>query len=109
MVADPCPAFKDKAQQYITGHSGRGKRWADIHLKELKLPSVNHPARRLCGFHAMLAIRHAEVKGWIEKGSVVVPDAAWELPGFEAGKQWLLGKFLAGTGSPHDFWDKTRA
>jgi hypothetical protein len=41
------------------------------------------PARRLLAFHAMVAIQHAEAQGWIDKGSVEVPNAGawpWLLP-----------------------------
>jgi hypothetical protein len=70
----------DPRQQYISGNTGKSVRWQDIHGGKLKLPDLAHPSRRLCGFHAALAIQHAEVQGWVPKGSVVLPGTAWDSP-----------------------------
>mgnify|MGYP001809883417 FL=1 len=67
-------------QQYISGNAGKGMQWQDIHGGNLKLPGLARPSRRLCGFHAALAIQNAEVQGWVPKGSVVLPDTSWDSP-----------------------------
>jgi hypothetical protein len=85
------PFLDDPRQQYISGNSGKSIRWQDIHDGKLKLPRLARPSRRLCGFHAALAIRNAEAQGWVPKGSVVLPDTAWESPSFD--KQ-LMQQFL---------------
>jgi hypothetical protein len=85
------PFLDDPSQQYISGNAGKSVRWQDIHGGKLKLPGLARPSRRLCGFHAALAIQNAEVQGWVPKGSVVLPDTAWDSPNCD--KQ-LMQQFL---------------
>jgi hypothetical protein len=85
------PFLDDPMQQYISGNAGKGMRWQDIHGGKLKLPGLARPSRRLCGFHAALAIQNAEVQGWVPKGSVVLPDTSWDSPNCD--KQ-LMQQFL---------------
>lgn len=87
------PFLDDPRQQYISGNAGKSIRWQDIHGGKLKLPGLARPSRRLCGFHAALAIQNAEVQGWVPKGSVVLPDTAWDSPNCD--KQ-LMQQFLNG-------------
>ncbi|GAQ92031.1 hypothetical protein KFL_009070030 [Klebsormidium nitens] len=60
-----------------------GPTWASLHMKELRFEGSCQPAKRVCGFHAYMAIKDAETKGWILRGSVEVPDAAWGSPTFD--------------------------
>jgi hypothetical protein len=60
-----------------------GPTWASLHLKELRFEGSCRPAKRVCGFHAYMAIKDAESKGWIPKGSVEVPDEAQGSPTFD--------------------------
>lgn len=91
------PFLEDTLQQYLSGNAGKGLTWRDIHGKNLTLPDLKHPSRRLCGLHAALAIQYAEVQGWIDEGSVVVPDTAWHSPTCD--KQ-LMQQFLSSLPSP---------
>jgi hypothetical protein len=78
-------------EQYITGHDGKSKTWSEIHKSLMPLRNSNTPSRRLCGWHALLAIKRAEVLGWLDKGSLAVPTAAWESPKFDKS---LMDAFL---------------
>lgn len=68
--------LEDPLQQYLSGTSGVGLCWEHLHQRVLLFDGPSSPARRICGVHALLAIDTAVSKGWIEKDSVLVPDAA---------------------------------
>lgn len=86
------PLLKDAMQKYISGHDGAGTRWEDINGQPLKFPGLARPSRRLCGFHAALAIQNAEVQGWVAEGSVVVPGTSWDSPTCD---RQLMQRFLS--------------
>ncbi|DBB03169.1 TPA: hypothetical protein ACH3X1_013337 [Trebouxia sp. C0004] len=83
-------------EQYISGHAGRGTKWKDIDKTHLHLPPLAHPARRMCGLHAMLAVQEADSKGWFdgEHEAPMVSEASWESPTFD---HQLMNKFLSDT------------
>jgi hypothetical protein len=83
--------LKTGRQQSITGHDGKGKTWREIHKRMMPWRNNNRPSRRLCGLHALLAIKMAEVLGWLDKGSLAVPAAVWESPKFD---KTLMDAFL---------------
>jgi hypothetical protein len=83
--------LENSSAKYITGNDGKSRTWAEINGQLLQWWGPNRPSRRLCGFHATLAIKRAEVERWLDKDSLVVPAAAWESPTFDRG---LMDAFL---------------
>jgi hypothetical protein len=97
-------------QSDVANLEENGPTWASLHLKKLQFEGSTRPAKRVCGFHAYLAIREAEAKGWIPKGSVEVPEEAWGSPTFD---KKLMDVYLhdiveytasPGSESPPDAW-----
>jgi len=89
-------------EQYITGHAGKGTQWKDIDKTQLHLPPVARPARRICAWHANLAIQEADSRGWFdeEHEAAKVSEASWESPAFD---QQLMNKFLNDTSTADVF------
>jgi hypothetical protein len=71
------------ARRDVANLEENGPTWALLHLKELRFEGICRPAKRVCGFHAYMAITDAESKGWIPKGSVEVPDEPPGSPTFD--------------------------
>ncbi|DBA95782.1 TPA: hypothetical protein ACH3X1_001335 [Trebouxia sp. C0004] len=80
-------------EQYVTGHTGKGTTWRDVNNTLLHLPPIAHPARRLCGLHATLAVQEADTKGWFDEKHEApeMSEASWQSPSFD---HLLMKKYL---------------
>ncbi len=80
-------------EQYITGHGGKGTSWRAVDNTLLHLPTIAHPARRLCGLHATLAVQEADMKGWFDEKHEApkMSEASWQSPTFDHS---LMKKYL---------------
>jgi hypothetical protein len=91
-------------EQLIAGHLCRTK-WADVQGKVLWFGAGEDeakPLRRVCGLHAMLAVRHAQQEGWLKETGdrphrlsgedLTVDEAAWASPTFDEAR---MDVFLA--------------
>ncbi|CAL8471162.1 g10704 [Coccomyxa elongata] len=65
--------------------------WADLDGQPLSSRTGILPAKRACGLHAAITIQDAEWDGCLEKGELVVPEAAWSSPTLDND---LLQKYL---------------
>ena len=66
------PRLKSTSHNFIMDHCAT---WDQLGGATLRFDTPQRPSASVCMFHARLAIRHAESRGWIPKGSVVVPKA----------------------------------
>jgi hypothetical protein len=78
-----------------TGESDT-KKWTEVDKKHLNVKGDKVPARRLLAMHALLAIKHAVVQGWLEPGAITVSEAGWASPGYDSA---LMRRYLAGATS----------
>ena len=82
-----------KGREHITGHAGKGTSWRDVENTLLHLPTIAHPAHRLCGLHATLAVQEADIKGWFDEKHKApkMSEASWQSPTFDHS---LMKKYL---------------
>ena len=80
-------------EQYVTGHTGKGATWRGVNNTLLHLPPIAHPARRLCGLHATLAVQEADTKGWFDEKHEApkMSEASWQSPTLD---HLLMKKYL---------------
>lgn len=70
-------------EQYVAGHARVPS--GEISTVLFCISMTAHPARRLCGLHAMLAIQEADTKGWFceTHDAPKMSEASWQSPTFD--------------------------
>lgn len=92
------PLFEQSKEQFIYDNQQCPLRWMDVHHRVIWFGADKEdpkPYKRACGLHAHLALRHAELEGWLQAPvftsgpmrltpeDLIVPTTAWDSPAFK--------------------------
>lgn len=108
-----CPGLLNSPRQQLIADHLCSVKWADVQGKLLWFGAGEDeakPLRRVCGLHAMLAIRHAQSEGWLDMTGLpprmlsdedlAIDEAAWASPTFNKAN---MDAFLSSLPDPGDY------